>query len=173
MRVPDQQTINLIYAMEEIAEELGKHLGDTDDELRRRVYDCKSGLNDLMEDLEDNIMPEDHPNFSVVALDKARYWEAGQSHHMERHYEHKNRKFRVRICRNAYAEQSWAHITSLDTATLKWNVVASIPFSHWPAKAQAISYVVPLTVVQQGYLINIANELCSQVRMLMYTADDA
>lgn len=168
-----QDTLNLLYAAEECLEKAAESTrGSQDLRMQAIVSQLRANINHVLENEEENMTPEDHPNFSVVSLDAPEYWQGSQSHHFRRHYEHKGRKFRVMINRDAYDSQSGARIEGFDPQTLSWNFISSVPFSHWPAKAQSIVYVRGLSVEEQGALLNLANTLTEKVRMLMFTPNE-
>lgn len=163
-----QSVLNYLFGAEEL---LQKAHNESTGNLQAQIYDVVSGINEICESLEDAQDPEDHPDWSVVPLTTPRYWAGSQSHQYERLYEHKGRKFKVRITRDAYDGPSSARIEGLDPQALKWNFIAGLPFSHWPTAAQGISYVTPLSVEQQEALGTIADELCEIVRKLMFVPE--
>jgi hypothetical protein len=165
----NQSVLNYLYMMEELAEKA--QLEASEEDYLALVTPIRKLINDTCEGIEDQQYPEYHPDWSVLPLTDARIWSADQSHNWERLYEHKGRKFRVRIIRNAYDTQSSARIYGLDHATLKWNYIADVPFEHWPIKAKSSVYVRALNIEEQGAYANLANELTEIVRKLMFTPE--
>lgn len=167
--------INMLYAAEDCIQQAHEALDarvPEEAKIKAELFDLSRGIQDIVEEVEDNQSPEDHPNYSVVALDDPHYWQGSQSHMFRRHYEHKGRKFRVTIKRDAYDAQCYAIVEGFDPGPLSWNKIGSIPFDHWTVGAKGITYVRALSVEQQGWLNDLANELTNQVRMLMANPDE-
>jgi hypothetical protein len=165
----NQSVLNYLYMAEEVLEKAQSEA--TKEDYLPFVLQVRTLISNVLENIEDQQDPEYHPDWSVVAITKPRYWQGTQSHQFEQLFEHKGRKFKVLIKRDAYDAQSSAGIYGFDPAQLKWNLIDTIPFEHWPAGAQGITYVRGLTVEQQGCLIIIANELCEIVRKLMFVPE--
>ena len=75
----------------------------------------------------------------MKALDDLNLYNANQSWNAVQHFEHKGRKLKVAICRNAYDFQSSAKIAIQDKNTLGWLPLAAIPY---PQMKTQMSYVV-------------------------------
>lgn len=165
----NQAVLNYLYMMEELAEKAQAEAGPED--YLPMVLNIRDLIHDVCEDIEDEITPEYHPNFSVVPLDEPKYWQSDQSNYFERLYEHKGRKFRVKIRRNFYVEQSWARIQGFDPARMEWSQIGSIPFNYWPVAAQRVHAHCAPSIQEQGALLNLANDLCEIARKLMFSPE--
>jgi len=166
----NQLVLNYLYMAEELLEKA--YAKATDEDYRPFVIRARSYIADILEGIEDQQDPEFHPNYSVLPISEPTYYKEDQSHFLKRFYTHKGKTFRIVIRVNAYQDQSYAIIEGFDITTLNWNRVSSLPFEHWPPSAQSICYAVPLTLLQQGGLLLIAERLCEDVRVIMFTPDE-
>lgn len=166
-----QSVINLLYAAEEA---LQKAHTDAEEPTKQRIFDVAQGLTDLLEDIEDGLDPELHPNFSVVPLDNPQFTNPSPQnyHEYKRHYEHKGRKLMVMIHRDFYEQNSWGRICVLDPQRMSWNCLATLPVERiWELLAGAIPCRA-LSLEHQGYFIHLGDELCNKARILMTDPDE-